>query len=144
MEAPPKIRPPLSLNLFAGVILGVSALGVCAVVFFFNPVQNSFYPVCLFHQLTGWNCPGCGMTRALYALLHGNFYVALRDNVFLILTLLLAGARGGWMWANQMRGRPAGSFLPAKFLWLYLALLLVFGVVRNVPGFEWLSPMPPP
>lgn len=142
MEAPPKINPSHSLNVFAGLVLGISALGICAVVFFFNPVQNGFYPVCLFHRLTGWNCPGCGLTRALYALLHGDFRVALRDNAFLILTLPLAAARGGWMWVKKTLGRPAGTFLPAKFLWVYLALLVLFGVVRNLPGFEWLSPLP--
>jgi hypothetical protein len=142
MEAPPKINPSPSLNIFAGVVLGASLLGVCAVVFFFNPVQSGFYPVCLFHRLTGWNCPGCGATRALYALLHGDFGAAFRDNALFVLTLLLAGGRGGWIWASKTMGRPVGNFVPPKFLWIYLALLLLFGVVRNLPGFEWLSPAP--
>jgi hypothetical protein len=144
MQAPPKISAPLSLNVFAVVVLGVAALGVCAVVFFFNPVQNGFYPVCLFHRLTGWNCPGCGMTRALYALLHGEFRVALRDNAFFLLALPLAGGRGGWLWIRKQMGRPAEAFMPTKYLWIFLTLMMLFGVVRNLPGFEWLSPAPNP
>ena len=69
---PPKISAPPSLTAFAAIVLGATALGAGAVVFFFNPSTHGFYPVCLFHALTGWNCPGCGGTRAAYALLHGN------------------------------------------------------------------------
>src|SRR5258708_23559033 len=42
------------------------AAGACAgvVLFLFNPAQHSFYPVCIFHKLTGLNCPGCaGLKR---------------------------------------------------------------------------------
>ena len=71
-SVPPKIRSAPPLALFAGVVLGMAALGAGAVVFFFNPATHGFYPVCVFHQLTGLNCPGCGGTRSVYALLHGN------------------------------------------------------------------------
>lgn len=37
---------------------------------------------CPFHAVTGWYCPGCGGTRALGALLHGDIPGALRDNLF--------------------------------------------------------------
>ena len=41
---PPKITTPPSLTLFAIVVLGLAALGVGAVVFFFNPSAYVFYP----------------------------------------------------------------------------------------------------
>ena len=75
---PPKIKSdaPPSLAIFAAIVLGAAALGAMAVIFFFDPVKNNFYPVCQFHRLTGLNCPGCGATRALFALLHGHFLPA--------------------------------------------------------------------
>lgn len=141
MEAPPKINAALSPATFAGIVLGATALGVCGVVFFFNPSQHGFYPVCVFHQLTGLNCPGCGATRALYALLHGNFRVALQDNAFFILTPFAAGLRGLWLAARRFRGQPPGVFVSGRVLGVFLGLLLLFGVIRNLPGFEWLSPV---
>ena len=81
-STPPKIS---SLNIwFAAIAVAVMAAGIAGMVFFFNPAAYSFYPVCLFHRLTGLNCPGCGGTRALYALLHGHFAAALRDNALLV------------------------------------------------------------
>ena len=50
-------------------------------MFFFDPALTPFYPQCAFHRLTGLNCPGCGATRGLYALLHGRWRQALQDNL---------------------------------------------------------------
>ena len=138
--APPKISPPLSPTRFAGIILAVTALGVGATVFFFNPVTHGFYPVCAFHKLTGWNCPGCGATRALYALLHGNFSAALRDNALFLFALTTLALRTGWFVVKKNRGQTAGEFFPTKFLWPLLVIALVFTVLRNLPAFAFLAP----
>ena len=98
---PPKIS---SANArFAGIILAVMAAGIAAAVFFFNPALHRFYPVCQFHRLTGLNCPGCGATRALYALLHGQLSTALRDNEVLVGGLLVVAGRGAWFGAKKLR-----------------------------------------
>jgi hypothetical protein len=135
---PPKIVPANAR--FAGIILTVGALGILAAVFFFNPATHRFYPACQFHRLTGLNCPGCGMTRALYALLHGNFSAALRDNALFVLVLGALAVRGAWFGQNKFYGRVNGEFFPVKFLWPLLAAALVFTVLRNLPAFAFLSP----
>jgi Protein of unknown function (DUF2752) len=137
---PPKIAAPPSLGFFAAGVLGATALGGMAVVFFFDPAKNNFYPVCLFHKLTGLNCPGCGATRALFALLHGHFSRALRDNalfVFSLAALMIWSAFFGW---RKLRNQPASLNLPLKFLWTFLALAIVFTILRNLPAFAFLSP----
>ena len=137
---PPKISTPLSPVFFSGVVLASASIGAGAVLFFFNPSKNNFYPVCLFHKLTGLNCPGCGATRSLYALLHGNFTLAFRDNALFVLALAALAARGLWFAARFISGRPVGIFPPPKSLWIFLAAALVFGVSRNLPAFPFLSP----
>jgi len=138
--APPKISAPRSLANFTGIVLSATALGVGAMVFFFNPATHGFYPVCLFHQLTGLNCPGCGGTRAVYALLHGNVTLALKDNALFVVVLAAAVARGIWFAARRIRRQPVGEFLPARFLWMWLVFAAVFTVLRNLPAFAFLSP----
>jgi hypothetical protein len=138
---PPKIRIPApSSAIFAVIVLGVTILGTGAVVFFFNPSTHGFYPVCLFHALTGLNCPGCGMTRALYALLHGDLRLALKDNVLFVLTLAALAIWSARSIFRKLKNQPVSFNVPPKFLWTFLAIAVVFAVLRNLPGFEWLSP----
>lgn len=137
MDAPPQKFP--RTHWLAGIILSAAALGIGATVFFFNPATHAFFPVCQFHRLTGLNCPGCGMTRALHALLHGELLTALRDNAFFVLTLAALAGRGVWLGAKKCRGRP-GEFFPLKFLWPLLPVAFVFTVLRNLPAFAFLAP----
>lgn len=70
-----------------------SLLAICAVViaaaFLLTPstVELSFFgwdvPVlCAFRRVTGWPCPGCGLTRSFVFLAHGQLGDAFRMNVF--------------------------------------------------------------
>jgi hypothetical protein len=137
---PQKISAPLSPGVFAGVVLGAAAIGVGAAVFFFNPSTHGFYPVCLFHSLTGLNCPGCGATRALYALLHGNLRLALKDNALFVASLAALTVWSTRFISRKIRNQPVNLNIPLKFPWLFLVIAFVFAVIRNLPGFEWLSP----
>ena len=138
---PPKISGREKFPTRLAVILcGALALPVVATVFFLDPAQHRFFPGCTFHQLTGLNCPGCGATRALHALLHGDFLTAAHDNALLPAGIIFLGARGGWLALNRWRGQQDGKFFPLNFLWPRLAVALVFGILRNLPAFRFLSP----
>lgn len=138
---PPKIRArPAPAGLFIAAALGLAVLGGCAVVFFFNPSTHGFYPVCVFHELTGLNCPGCGGTRSLYALLHGHLELAMKDNALFVLLTPAAALRYTWLAGRKMAGRPAGSFFTPAILWGLLVVAVVFAVARNLPWFSFLSP----
>ena len=140
-SVPPRIRTKtVPLGVFAGGVLGLAILSACAVVFFFNPSTHGFYPICLFHQLTGLNCPGCGGTRSVYALLHGNVALALKDNALFVLLIPAVALRGVWFAGKKFLGRPVGNFSPANCLWVLLAGAVIFTVLRNLPAFAFLSP----
>ncbi len=137
---PPKLATPPSFAFFTGVVLAATVLGSGAVLFFFNPGTHGFYPVCLFHKLTGLNCPGCGGTRAANQLLHGHLLLALRDNALFILALAALTVRGVWFAARKICRQPATLAVPPKALWAFLAVAMVFSVLRNLPAFSFLSP----
>jgi hypothetical protein len=139
---PPKIIAPPSLAFFAGVVLAAAALGSGAVLFFFDPAKHNFYPLCLFHALTGWYCPGCGGTRAAYQLLHGHLRRALHDNALFVLLLAALAIGGARLVVRKMRNQPVTFQVPAKALWALLVLVVVFTVLRNLPAFPFLSPPP--
>jgi hypothetical protein len=68
---------------FISVLAGILAIGGAAILYRFDPVTAGFYPRCVFHTLTGLQCPGCGTTRALHHLLHGDVAGAFRLNAML-------------------------------------------------------------
>lgn len=135
---PPKIAP--AKVPCAGILLTASGLAIITLVFFVNPSTHKIYPICQFHQLTGLNCPGCGSTRALYALVHGKFRDALRDNALFVLILGAFAYRSAEFGLNKFFGRANGEFFPIKFLWIFLFILFVFTILRNLKGFDFLAP----
>jgi len=139
---PPKLpRMRLAPSVWLGaVLLAMLVLGGVTLVFFFDPAQTPFYPQCAFHRLTGLNCPGCGATRGLYALLHGHWRQAWQDNALFLLTLAALSVRGAWLGLLWARQRPVPSLIPTWSLIPWLLLAMVFGVVRNLPCGAFLSP----
>lgn len=137
---PPKLSRTNPGARLAMVVLALIAAGIAALVFSFNPTTHNFYPVCQFHRLTGLNCPGCGMTRALYALLHGDVVTALHDNALLVISMVVVPARGVWVAAKNSGGQAAVKLLPGQYLWPLLFVVLLFTILRNLPAFAFLSP----
>ena len=137
---PPKIAARPSPGLFAVAALAFAAMAGGAVLFFFDPTKNDFYPICQFHALTGLYCPGCGATRAAYQLLHGNFLTALHDNALFVISLAAVAARGIWFLNRRRNRQPVLYFIPPVALWVFLVVTLVFVVVRNLPAFSFLAP----
>src|SRR5438045_1569145 len=60
----------------------------------FPPAQYSFYPRCPIHELLHLQCPGCGATRAIAAVVRGEFAEALHLNALVTLLLPFAAAYG--------------------------------------------------
>ena len=98
------------------VTLGIAAAGVVlTLLYLFNPVETAYTPKCIFHVMTGLNCPGCGMQRFLHAFMHGNFLEAIHYNYMLIVLIpymfffgierfILIGERQE-RWKNIIEGR---------------------------------------
>lgn len=105
-----------------------------------DPHVAGSYPPCVLYAATGLYCPACGGTRALYDLLHGDVAGAFARNPLVPLVLVVAAV---WLVRIGMRRRTGAPAQIAWPRWLPVALgaaVLVFGVLRNLPGWEWLSP----
>jgi len=103
--------------------LGLAAVAIF--LFFFNPASpaNQWFPKCPFRLLTGWQCPGCGSTRALYQLLHLHPLAAFKLNPLMVLTLpfIVYGFLG--LTRSAVLGKPQRRlFIPPVYLWTWLAL----------------------
>ena len=88
---------------------------------------------CWFHALTGYDCPFCGGSRALGALLHGDLAGALRFNAFAVLLLVPAAIAGLVLLGRSELGLPIPSWRTRRAALIALAVSAVgWWLVRDV------------
>lgn len=122
---------PLAAPLACGCCLAAGAAYVVAQ----DPSEGGVFLPCPFRALTGWWCPGCGLTRATHHLFRGDVTQAFRYNVLVV--VVLGAIAAGWLtWLAQAAGRSARWFVRVP-VWAQIAagaVLVAFAVVRNLPG----------
>lgn len=130
MRPPPRQSlTPAALGPQLPLVLLVGVLGL--LLWRFPPDQYPFWPSCPVFRYLHLQCPGCGTTRALAALLRGHLSEALRLNA--LTTLLLPF--GLWYSLQSCRRDPASArVVPPEFTRAALVAALLFTVVRNLPG----------
>lgn len=116
----------------------VAMLGGASIVWGFDPSGTHFLPVCPLFALTGYACPGCGLTRAFHALFHGDLLTALDFNALLPIWTLVFGYLFVSLVLTTVRGRglPWKWVSPAMLVG-FLVLLITFGVLRNLPYYPF-------
>jgi len=128
------------------VALGILALMAAAFVLRESgPNGVPWLPNCTFHRLTGLNCPGCGMTRAAHATLHGRLGEAFRFNPVGMILLPLVAVWIGIELLGWIRGKPLPFRLNvgAKGGWAIVWILLGFWILRNLPWWPFTLLSPP-
>lgn len=66
--------------------------------------------------------------------------LALKDNALFVMLLAVLTIWSTRLAFRKLKKQPDAFNVPPKFLWTLLVVGIVFAVVRNLPGFEWLSP----
>jgi hypothetical protein len=128
--------PPGRIYLVALAALVLT--GAALVLFFYDPATTrGLYPLCFLHQTTGLQCPGCGTLRALHQLSHGHIAAAFALNPLTVSLLPVAL----WLVVRQLFYLTLGWRLPGLvtrpiFGWALIAVMVVFGVLRNLPAFK--------
>ena len=98
----------------------------------FEPGKSGLFPVCPFHALTGFACPGCGTTRALHRLVHGDVVAAFELNPFTMLSLPVLLYVLVRYTTAAMRGQPVkGNQLKPGYIWMLFVAVLSFWIIRN-------------
>jgi hypothetical protein len=104
-----------------------------ACLYWLPPWRYGFYPRCPIFVFTHLQCPGCGMTRALAALLHGQIALSWHYNPLALLLLPWLGvylAMGYWQ--RIRHGQWQAPRLPWPVLVGILVAITVFGIGRNL------------
>lgn len=135
-------RPATTLRVLGLALGGAAVLGLAwrlALAWEDLLLDHGFG--CLLRRLTGCYCAGCGGTRAFFALLRGDFARSWSLNPLVILLALATAAVVAR--AALLRAWPARFARLAKLRakawhgWLALGLMLLFGVLRNLPWWPF-------
>jgi hypothetical protein len=129
------VGPAVGQRLRAPVLVAASAVVVCAVVWLGDPTTpGGPLPVCPTRLLLGFDCPGCGTLRMLYALLHGDLAAAARYNALTLAALLLAVPVYAVWTYGRVRGRRTLRWHGTRWAMpVVIVLTLAWFVVRNLP-----------
>ncbi|MFS8096069.1 DUF2752 domain-containing protein [Lentzea alba] len=121
-----RLRAPLS-------VLAVGGAGAVLLLFVDPNKPGNLLPKCPFNWLTGLNCPACGATRMVHALLHGDVVSAFHFNAVL---LALGVPLAVWLFARWTRDKWTGErrSVPKSVGVAVLVVAGVWGVARNLVG----------
>ena len=89
-------------------------------------------PPCILRTMTGWLCPSCGMTHAVFALTRLDLVTAARENLMIPLAVLF-----GLLWYLEQwyaaLGKPHRLFPHRGKFWIGVLLFwLLYTILRNV------------
>lgn len=131
----------MSRRLKLIITVGVPVLLIAALIFREQIFAlSAVLGKCIFHEVTGFYCTGCGNTRSVKALMRGDILLSIRNNpaiVFLTAALGLLYCEA----ALDLAGKRV-KLLPRKawLWWTIFVLFIIFYIVRNfVSG---LAPIP--
>ncbi len=121
------MRRTVKIFLAAGALLLFLLL-----LYAINPAESKWAPPCVFNEMTGLYCSGCGTLRAGHCLLHGDIGGAVAKNplLFVLLpALLILQFNKKWLW-HPYTG------------WSLLFIIVGYGILRNIPlwPFSLLAP----
>jgi Protein of unknown function (DUF2752) len=116
------------------LLVSLAVLVMAAAAIFLRQAGPSRMPGCLFRKLTDLDCPGCGMTRATHALLHGRISEAFQFNAVGIILFPIALAALGIELLGWVRGKPLPfQIKPSRRTATIIAAVVIgWFILRNV------------
>lgn len=127
-----------SLYILGWMLLGAAAV-LAGVTRGFSMQMKIFSLPCIFWELTGYYCPGCGGTRACAALFRGEIVRSFLCHPVVVYTAVVFA----WYMISHTieyltRGRLAvGMRYRDLYLYLAAAIILIQWVVRNLLKLVW-------
>lgn len=125
MVAPDNVNRLLMVAVPAGAV-------VMLLLLMFTDVSSGLWPRCMFHSLTGLDCPGCGSQRAVHALMHGDLALAWSCNPLLFILAPLIPLMLAVALMPRRLGRLGAWFESRQAALGMLFLLIIWTIVRNL------------
>ena len=119
-------------------ILTIYTISIIILVFGVKLLINVDYK-CITKELFHIYCPGCGTTRMLNSLLNFNVLEAFRYNPVMFILSIISSIY--IIYISIIYIIKDKIILPnIKILYLIVAILIIFMILRNIPEFSFLRP----
>ena len=115
------------------LIIKIGVVIAIPVIYYFL-YKNGIYIKCIFHEITGFECPGCGVTRMFIKLLELDFKSAFVYNplVFILLPFLIPYLLYIiFVWVFEKKDIIT-SKIPKSVLYILIVIAIIFGILRNL------------
>ena len=123
-------------RLIKVIIRDVLLLLILVGYYFFNKYTGIYVP-CIIHEITGYKCPGCGITHLVFALLHLDFHKAFICNplVFIYMPFIIVYfIYLDYLYVYDKKDKILKRI--PNVIWIILIIItLAYGVIRNIIGF---------
>lgn len=120
-------------RLMKVIIRDVLLLLILIGYYFFNKYTGIYIP-CIFREITGYKCPGCGITHLIFALLKLDFREAFISNplVFIYLPfIIMYFAYFDYLYIYDKEDKIIKKI--PNYVWIILIIItLLYGILRNV------------
>lgn len=104
--------------------------------YYINMYTGVFIP-CVFRELTGFKCPGCGITHMFFDLINFRFKDAFYDNplVFIYLPFIVAYfVYLSYLYIYNKKDNILVK-MPKVYLAIVIIITIIYGIIRNVYNF---------
>lgn len=120
-----------------GILLTFLLL-ICYIIVKTNRLYTvKLYIPCLINKVTGYYCPGCGGTRAVLSLFHGNVFESLKYNPVVAYGAFL------FLWymvSNTIEKISKGRFILGMnyndaYIWIGFGIMMINFLLKNISIF---------
>ena len=129
-------------NRFLKLAKSIGQIVLLGILYFIFIKMTGWKIPCIFYELTGKYCPGCGVTRMCLALVQLDFASAMRNNLLVFCLLgpgLIYGGIKSFFYIKN--GTVRQSLLEKICIVLIFVLTIAFAVVRNTSYGAFLQPV---
>jgi len=125
------------------VLLSISLIAIVLLeIYYYLHIEYNLTIPCLFYKISGFYCPGCGVTRMLFSIINLDLYQAFRYNplIFTMLPFVIIYIIDTCIkWLNNKN-----NYMYLKInnkTWIIVLIITIsFGVLRNISIFKFLTP----
>ena len=121
-------------------IISISIIFFIGILYLIIMRTTPFRIPCMFNKITGLACPGCGISHFCVKVSHFDFKGAAKENLGITILLPIWGLFIILKLTTKSSIFKRNGILEKVLAALSCIFLIIFGILRNLPGFEFLLP----